>query len=86
MTNFNGAQSSQLDVPVTCYEFYVNSDKNSGVQKYVSVQNAAASNAQGDSLPLKAHVVEYAEPLSVMGGNFRCIGALVYTLKSASNN
>ncbi len=81
LNNFNG---NQLDVPVVNYEFYVNSDKNTGVQKYVSIQTSPASNTQGDSLSAKANVIKYVEPLTILGGSFPCVGALIYTLSSAN--
>lgn len=76
LKNFNG-NVAQLDVPVTEYEFYASSNKNTGVQKYVLVQNGVATN-----LPAKAHIVKYVEPLTILGGTFPCIGALIYTLNS----
>ena len=74
---YEGLNSTQVEVPVVCYEFYVNSNKNSGVQKYAFIQTDSANNL----LP-KAHLVKYVEPLFLLGGTFPCLGALIYTLTS----
>lgn len=76
LNNF-GLNSTQVEVPVVCYEFYVNSNKNSGIQKYAFIQTDSANNL----LP-KAHLVKYVEPLFLLGGTFPCLGALIYTLTS----
>ncbi len=72
------ATSTTVLVPVNHYSFIIDSQKNTGIQQYVSVQSSAV-----DNLPSKALVIEYAQPLSVYG-TFFSLGALVYTIESVN--
>jgi len=65
-------------VAVTNLTYQLNTVRNSGAPQYVLVQSAKSEN-----VPFKAFPVEYAQTLTTYG-TFTNMGALVYTLKTAT--
>ena len=70
------------EVAVKDCSFYLNTTNDSGTPQYVLVQKSASANG---TLPAKALVIEYVEPLAIYG-SFQRLGALVYTIKSVTIN